>query len=130
MSWLARSLLSFTFGRAWNSIGWGLFVLGSLLIIVSGGFFKSAGTTLNPNKMPTKLVTKGLYRATRNPMYLGMLTSLIGFALAMNSPLGVIFSIVFLLTVDTVVIPSEERALENIFGGSYLDYKSRTRRWI
>jgi len=92
--------------------------------------FRGAGTSPNPARPTTALVTSGPYRFTRNPMYLGMAALYIGLALA----LGVIWALallpVVLAVVDRRVIPVEERRLERNFGEQYVAYRERVRRWL
>ncbi len=94
-------------------------------------FFRSK-TTPNPIKPENanKIVTSGMYRYTRNPMYLGLFFWLVAWAihLAVVSPF--LLLPVFIWVLNTMQIAPEEQALEKKFGDSYLDYKQRVRRWI
>ncbi|MBD59127.1 MAG: isoprenylcysteine carboxyl methyltransferase [Citromicrobium sp.] len=103
----------------------GVAILGSGLI----GFIR-AGTNPEPWKRDTQLVTSGLYRFTRNPMYLGMVMVQLGIALfALNT--GALVSVpLAILLVDRFVIAREERHLTATFGSAYRDYCDRVRRWL
>ncbi len=117
-------------GAVGEATGWFVVASGISLLAVAAGLFKAKGTTVNPTKEPDKLVTNGIYRVTRNPMYLGMLMILVGFPLVVESLIGLIFPVIFFLLMDRVVIPKEEEMVEGVFGEAYREYKSETRRWI
>jgi len=105
-------------------------ICGIVLLAVSLGHFLMRGTTVMPTREPDKLVTEGIYRISRNPMYLGMLLILVGVPFVMASVTGLIFALLFFLIMDQSVIPREEKMVQGIFGEDYLEYKSHTRRWI
>lgn len=92
--------------------------------------FKKIGTTLYPFSQPGILVTGGLFRYTRNPMYLGLTIFLSGVWLFLGSLSPVVFVASFLLIADRWYIPFEEGQLSAVFGAAYTDYQSRTPRWI
>jgi protein-S-isoprenylcysteine O-methyltransferase Ste14 len=94
--------------------------------------FLKARTTINPMRIDraSHLVTTGLYRFSRNPMYLGLMVTLSGWAILLGS-LGPILPLVLLERLLVAVqIRPEEAALEARFGGLYRDYKTRVGRWI
>jgi protein-S-isoprenylcysteine O-methyltransferase Ste14 len=94
--------------------------------------FRRAGTTVNPLKpeRASQLVDSGVYRITRNPMYLGLLLALIGLAVYLAAPLALPGPVVFAGYIHRFQIKPEERALEAKFGSVYVDYKQRVRRWL
>jgi len=95
--------------------------------------FRRAGTTVDPTRpeRASALVTMGIYSVTRNPMYLGMLLVLIAWGLYLASTVGLVLApLAFVLYVDRVQIPREERALAAAFGSDYIGYASRVRRWL
>lgn len=92
--------------------------------------FKKAGAAIKPFETSTVLVTNGLYRFTRNPMYLGMVLILIGMAIYLGSLTPYLVIPVFFLIIQECFIKHEELFLENIFVEEYLDYKGRVRRWL
>jgi protein-S-isoprenylcysteine O-methyltransferase Ste14 len=91
-----------------------------------------AHTTIDPFH-PTRarnLVTGGIYRVTRNPMYLALLLLLVAYAVRIDSPVVWLAPVVFVAYVTRFQIQPEERVLEAKFGEDYLRYRSRTRRWV
>lgn len=115
-----------------EAVAFGLLVLGLAMDMVSvAGFFRARTTVspLAPSKA-AKLVTTGLYRLTRNPMYLGMALALSGVAVWMASPWGAAALAVFMAYITRFQILPEERALRERFGADYDAYAARVRRWI
>ena len=104
-------------------------VLVALLGIVS---FRRAKTTVNPLSPETAsaLVTSGIYQRTRNPMYLGMLLVLLGWAVFLANVLTVVFPVAFVVLMNRLQIVPEERALTARFGPTFTDYQSKVRRWL
>jgi protein-S-isoprenylcysteine O-methyltransferase Ste14 len=92
--------------------------------------FKKAGTTLYPFDQPRKLVTDGLFRYTRNPMYLGLIIFLVGGWLLLGclSPMVVVAA--FALITDRWYVVHEEQRLAAVFGKAYIIYQTRTPRWL
>ena len=116
---------------AWpQTLGWALVVLGGIFIGAALGWFYSAGTNPEPWKRDNALVTKGFYRITRNPMYLGMALAGFGIALVLGS-FGAFGGVALaIVLVDRFVIVREERHLAQTFGEAYTAYRQRVRRWI
>lgn len=94
--------------------------------------FHRAKTTVNPlNPAATSsIVQSGIYRYTRNPMYLGMLVVLLGFAIYLAHPLAFLVLPVFVAYLSRFQILPEERLLSEKFGEAYRGYASRVRRWL
>ncbi len=94
--------------------------------------FQRAKTTVDPMRpeKASSLVTGGIYQITRNPMYLAMLLLLIAFFIQKGTWLGLVPILVFIWSMTTFQIKPEEKALSNIFGDTYLVYKSKVRRWM
>jgi protein-S-isoprenylcysteine O-methyltransferase Ste14 len=117
--------------------GWPRWTIGGLLIalglaigIAAMTRFRRAGTDVRPHKPTTAMVTDGLYRFTRNPMYVGLSVLHLGIAVAVGS-LWILAALAPALAVLRYgVIAREERYLEAKFGREYLDYKARVRRWL
>ena len=132
LSWVVSRIYPFNpgLGIIGKMAGGIVLFCGVSLFLVAVGHFRIQGTTVMPTREPDKLVSEGIYRVTRNPMYLGMLLMLIGFPFVMESVTGLIFSLLFFLIMDRSVIPREERVVEGVFGEEYRWYKSKTRRWI
>ena len=116
-----------------QSILGGLLILAGIAVAVVAvrGFFQ-AETTIRPDEVDkaSTLVTSGLYRFTRNPMYLGLALLIAGIGLALGTMFVPIVLAVFVWVITTKQIIPEERALENIFGQDYVSYKNDVRRWI
>ena len=94
-------------------------------------FIKSK-TTINPVKphTATSLVTSGVFAFSRNPMYLGLLLFLFGFALQVNVVGGIPLLLLFVLYMNAFQILPEERAMLEVFGDEYQEYAENVRRWI
>lgn len=109
-----------------------LFLLGAALDVAGLMSFRRARTTINPLQpgSATALVTSGVYRYTRNPMYLGMLVVLLAWALYLAAPLALLGPAAFWLYIDRFQIAPEERALAALFGEPFAGYKARVRRWL
>jgi len=120
------------FYEPWNAVGFMLIALGVGVDLWSVGLFLKAKTTINPFKPDNsrQIVDTGLYRVTRNPMYVGMLLSLLGFALWLGSLSPLLGLPLFMLVITTQQIIPEEQTLIKKFGQPYLDYKHRVRRWL
>jgi len=98
----------------------------------SAWLFYRARTTVNPLKPENSkaLVTTGMYRYTRNPMYLGMLLLLIGWVAWIGNPLGLIMLFVFVWYLTQFQIKPEEQILAELFGDPYIEYMRQVRRWL
>jgi protein-S-isoprenylcysteine O-methyltransferase Ste14 len=114
--------------------------VGAGAIAVCGGALSAAGyiafrraqTTINPLRPAnaSSLVTSGIYRFSRNPMYLGLLLVLIGWALRLSSLPALAGPLIFLLYIRRFQIAPEEEALAARFGKAYSEYTARVRRWL
>ncbi|MDP2898656.1 MAG: isoprenylcysteine carboxylmethyltransferase family protein [bacterium] len=121
-----RKIVAFPY----SLVGIPLIILGGGLNVWADALFKKHGTTVKPHESPTALVTSGPFRLSRHPMYLGMLAILLGDAVLLGSVVTFVFPIVFVILMEAIFIPLEERDLEEIFGERYLDYWKKVRRWI
>ncbi len=92
--------------------------------------FLQAGTATLPTRATTVIVTSGIYRLTRNPMYLGLSITLAGLGLVSNSGWFLLALPFAIAAVTKLAIEREEIYLERKFGPDYLDYKRQTRRWF
>ncbi len=104
--------------------------MGLAISFAAHGQFKKIGTNLYPFSRPGKLVTDGLFRYTRNPMYLGLTLFLSGAWLFLGSLSPGVFAAAFLLVADRWYITYEEGQLLAIFGATYTAYQAKTPRWI
>ena len=123
-------VLPIAVSQLFSNIGWGLAGFGFLLGMLAFYSFTRARTTLNPHGSVKTVVSSGIYRFTRNPIYLGMVFMLIGFPLIFGNVWGIPLAPVFIFLIDKLVIEHEEAYLENKFGEGYTGYKSRVRRWL
>jgi len=103
-----------------------LFDLSGLLI------FRKIKTTINPLKPHTSsaLVNSGVYKISRNPMYVGLVFILSGWCIYLDSPAALIGVFGFILYIHTFQILPEERALVTLFGEEFIEYQSKVRRWL
>jgi protein-S-isoprenylcysteine O-methyltransferase Ste14 len=109
----------------------GLILLSGLAVIFAAiGLFRRAGENPEPWTGTATLVTDGIYRFTRNPMYLGMAFAHLGLALLLGS-IGALLSLpLAVLAIGHFVIPAEEAYLAATLGEVYRDYCARVRRWF
>lgn len=105
-------------------------VFGIIIIIWANVLFKKSKTTIKPHETPTSLEISGPFAISRNPMYLGITAILLGVAIVLGSLIAFIFPVIFIILIEIVFIPLEEKNLEKVFGKKYLDYKKKMRRWI
>jgi protein-S-isoprenylcysteine O-methyltransferase Ste14 len=108
-------------------------VVAGVLISVAGVVqFRRARTTVNPMTpdASSSLVVAGIYRGTRNPMYLGFLVALIGAALWLANPATLFVLPFFILYMNRFQIVPEERALAARFGAAFEQYRRSVRRWL
>jgi protein-S-isoprenylcysteine O-methyltransferase Ste14 len=110
----------------------GLFLAGLGIAVAGVVSFRRAGTTVNPLQPATvsRLVVSGVYRRTRNPMYLGMLLVLLGWAVFLAHPLALVLAATFVPVMNRLQILPEERSLTAMFGATFTAYQSSVRRWL
>ena len=113
-----------------NAVGAVLDVVGFLVMFAGAGLFLRRRTAILPFKPASSLVTSGILRWTRNPMYLGMAIFYVGLAVILNSMAALVLLPVVLAIVQTQVIAREEAYLERAFGQEYVAYKTRVGRWL
>jgi len=134
LMWLAsRSAPGLTFGFSSGApVAAGLAAIGVIVAISGVVTFRRARTTLNPTKpeASSSLVSWGIYKITRNPMYLGLLLVLTAWAIFLSNWLAFLFLPLFVLYMDRFQIVPEEQALTNLFSGDFVAYQSRVRRWL
>lgn len=112
----------------------------ALLLVLAGAFvaglgvvsFRRAKTTVNPTTpgAASALVASGIYRYTRNPMYLGLLLVLAGWGLWLAHALALLGLPAFVVYMNRFQIAPEERALTAVFGDAFTAYRHKVRRWI
>ena len=104
--------------------------IGAVPAVMASVQFLRAGTNIPTYFPATALVTGGIYRFSRNPIYLGGLVVLIGLAVIFANGWLLVATPVVAVLLDRVVIGPEERHLEARFGADYRAYRARTRRWL
>jgi protein-S-isoprenylcysteine O-methyltransferase Ste14 len=117
-------------GFPWNLLGLVPVLLGAAINVLADRQFKRAGTTVKPFEVSSALVTDGIFRFTRNPMYLGMLCMLVGVAMLLRELTPWLVAPVFAAVMQSVFVRSEERMLEEHFGEAWRAYAARVRQWI
>eukprot|EP01006_Ploeotia_vitrea_P065925 TRINITY_DN94040_c0_g1_i1.p2 TRINITY_DN94040_c0_g1~~TRINITY_DN94040_c0_g1_i1.p2 ORF type:complete len:148 (-),score=10.74 TRINITY_DN94040_c0_g1_i1:1124-1567(-) len=113
-------------------------VVGGAVVLATGLFmcfreanrFKNTNTNIKTYNKPTRLVIDGLFKYTRNPMYLGFTTALCGVWLMMGSLTSLFPVVLFWLTANFHYIPYEEALMQEGFGEEYSQYCQKVRRWI
>ena len=140
-------LVALTFGFLINytknifpkiEIKWGdvfgstIIIFGIIIILSAIVLFKKYKTTITPLKpsKATKLITDGIYKFSRNPMYLGLLLVLLGISFMINIIGGFLLIPLFILYLNLFQIIPEENAMVDLFKDEFLEYKENVRRWI
>jgi protein-S-isoprenylcysteine O-methyltransferase Ste14 len=103
---------------------------GFVIIFLAAWRFRAAATNIPPSLPSTALVVDGIYRRTRNPMYLGTTLVYLGLGVAAGSIWAIVLVVPLLWVINTGVIAREEHYLERKFGDAYRAYKARVRRWL
>lgn len=139
--WFALSLLAMAalhvllpIARAipppWNWIGVLLIAAGLALTGSGAGVFVRHRTGIKPFSPATALVTSGPYRFTRNPMYLGLVSALVGVAMTLGTVTPWLVIPPFAWWIDRRFVRQEEAMLAERFGPEYAAFKQRVRRWF
>tara|TARA_B100000963_G_scaffold11231_1_gene8724 strand:+ start:2216 stop:2668 length:453 start_codon:yes stop_codon:yes gene_type:complete len=115
-----------------NLISFIILSFGILILLNPVLKFKKSKTTINPIKFKkvNKLVTSGIYKYSRNPMYLGLLMIVISSSIFYLNLYSILTPLFFYLWINRFQIKREEIFLKDKFGKEYLSYKNNTRRWI
>lgn len=139
---LATAALMWAIARACPNLGvavpgriglaWCLAIAGAAIAVAGVAAFRRARTTTNPMTPDASaaVVDSGIYRVSRNPMYVGFALVLAGWATYLGNVLSVALLPAFVLYLNRFQIAPEEQALTAKFGASYLDYTRRVRRWL
>jgi protein-S-isoprenylcysteine O-methyltransferase Ste14 len=109
-----------------------LLILGFAVMLMGVLAFRRANTTVDPRfpEATSRVVSSGIYRVTRNPMYLGMLVVLIGWMAWLSNVGAAVVPLLFALYITRWQIVPEERALAEKFGAEYEGYRKSVRRWL
>jgi len=113
--------------------GFGLLIIAigmTIVVIGYGTMLRHKTTILNTSKHTSRVITKGIFALSRNPIYLGWLVILAGLAISNRSWTAMIMPIVMFFLLSRLVIAKEEKDLTHQFGNEYLAYKSEIRRWL
>lgn len=134
MAWYAaRMAPAFGFVLPYGDVLAVSFFVAGIGVATSGAAeFRRARTTLDPlnPEKSSALVVSGVYRCTRNPIYLGMLLTLLGWVIHLANLMAFVFLPGFVIYMNQFQIAPEERALASRFGPEFSAYRSRVRRWI
>ena len=118
-----------SFGAFGDWLGGGLVLLGLGLAVAAAVEFRRARTTIIPHEEPTSIVTSGVYRLSRNPIYLGDALILAGLGLRWDSVLALVLVPVFVAVITRRFILPEEARLRARFGAEFSALAARVRRW-
>ena len=119
-------------GLPWQRLGYVVMIAAVVLDLWALRLFLRSGTTVHPLRLDGNraLVTEGIYRLTRNPMYLGLLLLLVGFAIRLGSLTPFLVLPLFIGAMNRFQIAHEERFLSERYGKAYDDYRDRVNRWL
>lgn len=130
---ITRAVPSFAFdfgGRRLAALE--VLLLAAAIGLAGAGSFRRARTTVNPLQpdRASALVTTGIYRYTRNPMYVAVALALLGWSLFLGHLLALLGAVAFVAWMDRRQIPAEEHALRGLFGADFERYCAEVRRWL
>lgn len=131
-AWLAELArpLPITDSEALWSVGVVIMAFALLITLIALLHFFEARTHVEPWHPTTTIIRKGVYRFSRNPIYLAFCIATVGAGMVLNSWWVVASVTVLKSLLEHLVISREETYLEEKFGDDYLAYKRRVRRWI
>lgn len=127
--WFVLPLGSFLY-YPFNLLGIPLVISGIGVAKRGSKIFERAGANIQTFEDPDALITEGLFKISRNPMYLGFVIALAGVATTLGNISSLLIVIVYIFVTDRWYIAFEEAAMEREFGEQYMSYKKRTRRWL
>ena len=115
---------------SYSYIGIGFFVCGILIIYWTWHTLKKTHTPISLIEIPNTLITCGLFKFSRNPMYLGTVLILLGIAIYFGKVTLFFAPLAYIITTNIFTISLEEKILKKTFGEEYLNYKKGVRKWI
>jgi len=115
---------------SFQSVGWVIIGLAIVLMVYSVITHVKSKTTLMPGEVPTTLITSGLFKYSRNPIYLLDVAAALGAAITLGSITAFVAPLICFLVLNFMIIPFEEKNLHERFGKTYEDYRKSVRRWI
>ena len=134
LMWVATLIVpSFALSLALRlALGLLLVIAGLGIVQIAGISFRQARTTVDPTRpgSSSALIVSGIYRYSRNPIYLGMTVVLLGWGAFLQNLLSLALITLFVLYINRFQILPEERALSGLFGAQYESYRARVRRWL
>ncbi|PHR65636.1 methyltransferase family protein [Pseudidiomarina marina] len=115
-----------------KALAFALVTAGAFIAVAGVIAFRQAKTTANPMNpdAASSLVINGIYRFTRNPMYLGFLLALAGWGVWLANLPAIFWLIIYILYINQFQIIPEERILEEKFGDDFIAYRKQVRRWF
>ena len=115
-----------------TAFGLTLVAVGFLIVAIGGYSFRRAKTTVDPRhpENATQLVVHGIYRWSRNPMYVGFFCWVLAFGIYLGSIVNLLLLPLFVVLINRWFIVPEEQALRRLFTASFDAYCQRTRRWL
>ena len=130
--YFSRSYFPVFSGSLLNFLSISFFVYGIFVFAAAVISFKKQKTTVNPISIEnaSSLVVSGIFKQTRNPMYLGMSFVLLGLTFKFNVIGGLLFTGIFMLFITVFQIKPEEVAMEKLFDQEWKDYTKNVRRWL
>lgn len=114
----------------WSWLGAIPILVGLVVMVVGDRQFKKAETAISPFDQPSTLVRGGVFRISRNPMYVGMVLTLAGEAVVLGTVTPMLVPWIFVWLISSRFIRMEETVLSGVFGAEYEDYRRRVRRWL
>ena len=111
-------------------VGWLPILTGTSICLIAAGQFRAHRTTIRPFCANSALITTGLFRFSRNPIYLGMVLSMLGVAINAGSFSALLVPPLFAIALQLGFIRPEERALQQYFGPIYDRYCQQVHRWL
>jgi protein-S-isoprenylcysteine O-methyltransferase Ste14 len=122
--------IQYILNSPWNLTGLLPLVFGVWINLSADRAFKRAKTTVKPYQESSTLIQDGVFLLSRNPMYLGFVTILLGTSILLRSLSPYLVVVLFVILIDMVFIQSEEKMLEDQFGDQWEKYRLRVRKWI
>ena len=125
-TWPGKIIIAFP----WILLGLIPAMIGAILNLIADRAFKIEQTTVKPFEESATLITTGVFKISRNPMYLGMALILLGIAIFLGSITPYIIVVLFIILMHNIFINIEEKMLAKKFGDLWIQYKKETRSWL
>jgi protein-S-isoprenylcysteine O-methyltransferase Ste14 len=128
LHWLLSDRLPFRLSSPAG--GFALGIIGVSVMLRGWWLFKNARVAISPTAETTQFVSHGIYRVTRNPMYLGLVLMMVGLAVSVGSVPLYAAALAYFAVINWVFCRYEEAKLAARFGNEYAEYSRRVRRWL